>query len=72
MGKLFRVKRINNICIKGYIIYYYFTTQHSKKHHNVLIFLLLHEQLQDSRSDFKTRTPTIELELFTNGDITVS
>jgi len=26
MGKLFRVKRINNICIKGYIIYYYFNS----------------------------------------------
>jgi len=24
MGKLFRVKRINNISIKGYIIHYYF------------------------------------------------
>jgi hypothetical protein len=50
MGKSFRVKRINNICIKGYIIYYYFITQSNKKHHYVLIFSLLHEQLLDSTS----------------------
>ena len=47
--------------------------QHNKKHHYVIIFSLLHEQLLDSRSDFETRSATIELEpfyLFTNGDIT--